>query len=77
LADAVITPSTLGPAPVGLKFTGPPDYNAISSGLEVPAISLPLMTVEGLPVGLQIMGFKDRDADLVAHAAWLGGEGTG
>jgi Asp-tRNA(Asn)/Glu-tRNA(Gln) amidotransferase A subunit family amidase len=66
--DAVVTPATVGPAPVGLGFTGPPEFNALSSGLAVPALSLPMMQVEGLPVGLQLMGFLDGDADLVAVA---------
>jgi Asp-tRNA(Asn)/Glu-tRNA(Gln) amidotransferase A subunit family amidase len=77
IADAVITPSTTGPAPEGLKFTGPPAYNAISSGLQVPAISLPMLAVGGLPVGVQIMGFRGHDAALGAIAAWIWGSAPG
>jgi Asp-tRNA(Asn)/Glu-tRNA(Gln) amidotransferase A subunit family amidase len=69
--DAVITPATIGPAPVGLKFTGSPAYNAMSSGLGVPAVSLPLTQVEGLPVGLQLIGNGQQDQDLMAVANWV------
>ncbi len=30
-----------------------------------------MLTVDGLPVGLQIMGFRERDADLIAIARWI------
>lgn len=70
-ADAAVTPATPGPAPVGLKFTGSPGFNALSSGLYAPAVSLPKLTVEGLPVGLQLIGYRARDADLAAVAAWV------
>lgn len=69
--DAVITPATNGPAPVGLKFTGSPAYNAMSSGLGVPAVSLPLMHVDEMPVGVQLMGKAQQDHDLVAVANWF------
>ncbi len=35
----------------------------------MPAISLPLLATEGLPLGLQLLGFIGGDADLFAHAA--------
>lgn len=71
VADAIITPATPGPAPIGLKFTGSPGFNALSSGLGVPALSLPKLTVDGLPLGVQLVGFRERDADLAAIAAWV------
>jgi Asp-tRNA(Asn)/Glu-tRNA(Gln) amidotransferase A subunit family amidase len=37
----------------------------------VPAISLPLFEAGGLPVGVQLMGFANEDARLLARAAWL------
>jgi Asp-tRNA(Asn)/Glu-tRNA(Gln) amidotransferase A subunit family amidase len=69
--DAVITPATPGPAPVGLKFTGSPGFNSLSSGLGAPAFSLPLLSVRGLPLGVQLIGYRDRDADLAGVAAWF------
>ena len=69
--DAVLRPSTLGVAPLGLANTGSRDFNALSSGLGVPAITLPLLEVDGLPVGVQLMGFANEDARQLGHAAWL------
>ena len=39
--------------------------------LAIPSISLPLLRDEGLPLGLQVAGFPDRDADTFATAAWI------
>ncbi|HEY4193062.1 MAG TPA: hypothetical protein VGM46_10500 [Mesorhizobium sp.] len=67
--DACITLSANGPAPIGLASTGDPGFATPCAYLGVPALSLPLLTFEGLPVGIQLMGFRDRDADLCAIAA--------
>jgi Asp-tRNA(Asn)/Glu-tRNA(Gln) amidotransferase A subunit family amidase len=69
--DAALTLSATGPAPLGLQSTGDPIFVVGGSCLGVPAISLPLLEVEGLPVGLQLLGFLDRDAELVAVATWV------
>jgi Asp-tRNA(Asn)/Glu-tRNA(Gln) amidotransferase A subunit family amidase len=69
--DACVTLSAGGPAPLGLQSTGNPVFAAPSSVLGVPAISLPLLSVDGLPVGLQAMGFEQRDAGLFGVAAWI------
>jgi Asp-tRNA(Asn)/Glu-tRNA(Gln) amidotransferase A subunit family amidase len=37
--------------------------------LGIPAVSLPLLSMNGLPLGLQIAGFADEDARLFAVAA--------
>jgi Asp-tRNA(Asn)/Glu-tRNA(Gln) amidotransferase A subunit family amidase len=37
----------------------------------VPAISLPLFELNDLPLGLQAVGYFDRDADAFKTAAWL------
>jgi Asp-tRNA(Asn)/Glu-tRNA(Gln) amidotransferase A subunit family amidase len=42
-----------------------------ASLLGVPALSLPIMEVGGLPLGLQFIGFADRDADAFGVARWL------
>ena len=39
--------------------------------LGVPALSLPLLETESLPLGLQLLGFIDRDADLFSVAAGI------
>ena len=69
--DLVLTLSATGPAPVGLSFTGNTVFNVPASYLGVPALSLPLLEVNGLPLGLQCIGFQDFDADLFAFSSWL------
>ena len=71
LCDACITLSALGPAPLGLGSTGDPRFAVPSSLLGVPALSLPVFKIDGLPLGLQVIGFEDGDADLFAHAAFV------
>jgi Asp-tRNA(Asn)/Glu-tRNA(Gln) amidotransferase A subunit family amidase len=69
--DACITLSAPGPAPVGIASTGDPTFAIPGSLLGIPAVSLPLFEVGGLPLGLQVLGFQGRDADLFGVAAWL------
>jgi Asp-tRNA(Asn)/Glu-tRNA(Gln) amidotransferase A subunit family amidase len=69
--DGCITLTALGVAPVGLQSTGNPQFAVPASLLGVPALSLPLMQVDGLPLGLQFIGFADRDADAFAVGAYL------
>jgi Asp-tRNA(Asn)/Glu-tRNA(Gln) amidotransferase A subunit family amidase len=69
--DACISLSAPDVAPVGLASTGDPAFAVVSSLLGVPVVSLPLLQIEGLPLGLQVMGFRDADADLFATAAWV------
>ena len=67
-ADGCISLSAPGAAPVGLQSTGDPAFAVPGSLLGVPALSLPLLSEGGLPVGLQLLGFEQRDADLFALA---------
>jgi Asp-tRNA(Asn)/Glu-tRNA(Gln) amidotransferase A subunit family amidase len=69
--DACITLSAPSGAPEGLAWTGDPDFAVPSSLLGTPAISLPLFEAGGMPLGLQVIGYRDRDADAFATAAWL------
>lgn len=69
--DAVLTLSAPGPAPIGLESTGNPVFNVPATLLGVPALSLPLLSVDDLPLGLQVIGFHDADAALFSVAAWL------
>jgi Asp-tRNA(Asn)/Glu-tRNA(Gln) amidotransferase A subunit family amidase len=66
--DACITLAAPGAAPVGLGSTGNPIFAAPGSMLGVPAITLPVLEDEGLPLGLQLLGFADRDAELFSTA---------
>jgi Asp-tRNA(Asn)/Glu-tRNA(Gln) amidotransferase A subunit family amidase len=66
--DASITLAAAGAAPVGLHSTGNPVFVVPASMLGIPAISLPVLADGGLPLGLQLMGFADRDAALFSCA---------
>ena len=70
-ADAFISFASSGPAPTGLDHTGSRTFLNYWSWLGNPCFSLPLMTVRGLPVGLQLIGFEGRDDRLAALARWL------
>jgi len=65
--DLCISLAAAGAAPKGLESTGDPAFAVPSSYLSAPAISLPLLEAEdGMPLGLQVMGFVDQDAALFA-----------
>ena len=69
-ADGFISFASSGPAPLGLDHTGSRTFLNYWSWLGNPAFSLPLMTVRGLPVGLQLIGFDGKDDRLAALAGW-------
>jgi len=81
LADAAITLSCPGPAPVwqgdvpgqplAARPTGDFVFNAPSSMLFAPVVTVPLMSVGGLPVGLQLMGQQHEDARMTGLARWF------
>jgi len=66
--DACLTLSATGAAPVGLDWTGNPVFTVPTSLLGVPTLSLPVFEDEGMPLGLQLIGFTNRDADLFSMA---------
>ncbi len=69
-ADGFITLSSAGPAPVGMD-SGSAIYNESSSVLGVPTYTLPLLAINGLPLGVQLQGFCDGDALLTAYAGGI------
>ncbi|HWK71545.1 amidase [Pollutimonas sp. M17] len=69
--DAFVLPSASGPAPRGLEYTGDRTLLVYGSLLGVPAYSLPVMDVDSMPLGLQLMGYADADYRLTCHAAWV------
>jgi Asp-tRNA(Asn)/Glu-tRNA(Gln) amidotransferase A subunit family amidase len=69
IADACITLSAPDVAPLGIETTGNPIFAIPASLLGVPALSMPLFTLGGLPLGVQLIGFAARDAELFAAAA--------
>ncbi len=68
VCDACMTLSAPGAAPVGLEWTGNPVFTVPTSLLGVPSLSLPVFEDDGLPLGLQLIGFAERDAELFAAA---------
>ncbi len=83
LADAVITLACPGPAtpwggdvpgqPLHPRPTGDFVFNAPSSMLFAPAVTMPMMAVGGMPVGVQVMGQQNEDARMTAIARWISG----
>ena len=81
LADAAITLACPGPAPLwsgdvpgqplAPRPTGDFVFNAPSSMLFAPVVTVPLMSVGGMPVGVQVMGQQGEDARMTAFARWL------
>jgi len=67
--DVCVSLAAPGAAPVGLASTGDPACTVHASLIGMPAISLPVLQDEGLPLGLQITGFLNRDAEAFATAA--------
>ena len=73
--DAFVLPAASGPAPEGFAYTGARTLLLYWSFLGFPAFSLPLMSVGGMPFGLQLAGFAGQDHKLAQHAKWLAAHG--
>ena len=67
--DACVSLSAPAAAPMGLESTGDPNCTVHVSLLGIPALSLPVLTDDGLPLGLQVTGFTNGDAETFAAAA--------
>ncbi len=68
----VLSPSSPGVAPKGLKSTGTAEFNKVWSYLGTPCISLPLLEGENnLPLGVQLIGNKYDDHRFLGVANWL------
>ncbi|MBX6317694.1 amidase [Pigmentiphaga sp.] len=70
--DFLLTPSAPGQAPRGLSDTGSSVFNRIWTSLHVPCITVPAGTgPDGLPLGIQLVGRRGHDAQLLGWARWL------
>ena len=58
---------------VARDHTGNRAYQVQATFLGYPAFSLPLLTVERLPLGVQLIGMAGADGALAATANWLMG----
>jgi Asp-tRNA(Asn)/Glu-tRNA(Gln) amidotransferase A subunit family amidase len=76
--DAILTPAVAGTAPEGLASTGDPSFCTLWTLCGMPTVSLPLLQGEnGLPLGVQLVGQRHRDARLLRTARWLVGQVAG
>jgi Asp-tRNA(Asn)/Glu-tRNA(Gln) amidotransferase A subunit family amidase len=80
IADAILSPSSIGPAPRMdnkgvdsgvVHTTGLPNYNAVTSLLGAPTVTMPLLAVRGLPFGVQVIGQQHTDDNLAGMARWI------
>lgn len=69
--DGFLTLSASGPAPVGLHHTGSRTLLTHATFLGLQAFSLPLLQVDGMPLGVQLIGRLHEDGRLCANAAWM------
>ncbi|MSP04339.1 MAG: amidase [Acetobacteraceae bacterium] len=70
--DILLTPSAPGEAPLGLAWTGDPVFNYIWTDLHVPCVTVPAgMGPNGLPLGVQIVGRRGEDRQVLAWAQFV------
>jgi Asp-tRNA(Asn)/Glu-tRNA(Gln) amidotransferase A subunit family amidase len=70
--DAIVTPAAPGEAPHGLHSTGDSAFNNLWSLCGVPALTLPLLKgPNGLPLGVQLVGRRGEDAELLRVGQWV------
>lgn len=69
--DALLTPATPTPAPLGRASTGDPAFQTPWSYCGFPSVSLPSGTTEsGLPLGVQLVAARWSDRRLLHVARW-------
>ena len=75
--DALVSLNACGAAPIAADIrdtrypTGDVSFACASSLLGAPAINVPLMAVDGLPLGLQVMGLPHGDAAIAGIGTWI------
>ena len=73
-ADAILTPSATGEAPLGLGSTGNTAMNRLWTLLHGPCVTVPAGDgPAGMPMGIQIVGLPGADARALAVARWVEG----
>lgn len=72
IADAIITLSAKGVAPLGLEATGDPIFCTLWTLTGFPSLNVPLLAnADGLPIGVQLVGAHGRDERLLRTARAL------
>ena len=70
--DVLLAPSASGEAPVGVDATGDPLFCRGWTLLGLPCVHLPFTRgINGLPVGLQLVGRWGDDHRLLSSAQWI------
>lgn len=69
--DAVLCLPATGPAPRGFATTGSAIFNGLWTYLGVPCVTLPRLSVDGLPLGVQLVGKPGEDGKLLRTARRL------
>ena len=68
----IISPSAVGAAPKGLKYTGSPLMNLPWTYAGLPTLSIPAgKSSNNLPLGIQIAGKYQKDEELIAFSPSL------
>ena len=68
--DAFVTLNSVDAAPVGMPV-GNSIYGELSSVVGVPTLNLPLLALDEMPLGVQLLGYFRKDWELVGIGRWL------
>ncbi len=69
--DAILCLASPGAAPDTLASTGSAVCNGLWTYLGVPCVSLPRLTVDGMPMGVQLVGRRGEEGKLLRTGRWL------
>jgi Asp-tRNA(Asn)/Glu-tRNA(Gln) amidotransferase A subunit family amidase len=69
--DAILCLPATGIAPEDLTWTGDPIFNSFWTYAGTPCVSLPLLEIDGMPLGVQLTGRRGGDGPLLRTARWV------
>ncbi|MGB6117697.1 MAG: amidase [Mesorhizobium sp.] len=69
--DGFLTLASSGPAIADISFTGSRSFPVPWSLIAGPSFALPLLSVRGLPLGVQLAGARGTEVSLGGTAAWI------